>query len=212
MQVPVLNIAGQQVDTVDLPESIFGAKINVGLMHQAYVRQMANARQGTHKVKTRGENNRTKAKWYRQKGTGRARHGSRNAPIFVGGGVAHGPKPRDYTRDMPKKMRQGALRSLLSVLVRDGQLIVVDSITLDDHKTKAMEAVLSNLVGEASALILLADRNENVERATRNLQNAMTLRTQYLNVRDVLKHDKVILPLDSLEFITNWLELPAKVN
>lgn len=212
MQVPVLNTAGQQVDTVELPDDIFGVEINVGLMHQAYVRQLANARQGTHKVKTRGENNRTKAKWYRQKGTGRARHGSRNAPIFVGGGIAHGPKPRDYTRDMPKKMRRGALRSLLSVLVRDGQLIVVDQVSLDDHKTKTMQSILNNLVGEERVLILLATPNENVERATRNLQNAMTLRTQYLNVRDVLKHDKVIMTLDSLAFITNWLSVPAKVK
>ncbi|PJF44883.1 MAG: 50S ribosomal protein L4 [Phototrophicales bacterium] len=212
MQVPVLNTAGQQVDTVELPDSIFGVEVNVGLMHQAYVRQMANARQGTHKVKSRGEVNRTKAKWYRQKGTGRARHGSRNAPIFVGGGVAHGPKPRDYTQAMPKKMRRGALRSLLSALVRDGQIVVVDQLTIDDHKTKTMKQVLNNLVGDASALILLAGPNENVERATHNLQNAMAIRVLNLNVRDALKHDKVILPLDALAIITDWLAVPAKAE
>lgn len=212
MQVPVMNTAGQQVDTVELPDDIFGVEVNVGLMHQAYVRQMANARQGTHKTKTRSENARSKQKWYRQKGTGRARHGSRNAPIFVGGGIAHGPRPRDYNKDMPKKMRRAALRSLLSVLVRDEQLIVVNEVSIDDYKTKSMQAVLSNLVGDASALILLATPNENVERATRNLENAMTLRTQNLNVRDALKHDKVILPLDSLEVITAWLGQPTPVN
>ncbi len=120
MKVPVRNMAGKEVDTIELPADIFEAEINIDLMHQAYVRQMANARLGTHKTKTRGEVNRTKRKWYRQKGTGRARHGSRNAPIFVGGGVAHGPLPRKYRKDMPKKMRRAALRSALSAQAAAG--------------------------------------------------------------------------------------------
>ena len=210
MQVPVWNTAGQQVSTVDLPEDIFGVEVNVGLMHQHFVRQMANARQGTHKTKSRGEVARTKAKWYRQKGTGRARHGSRNAPIFVGGGVAHGPKPRDYSKKMPKKMRRGALRSLLSAVLRDEQLIIVDQFEVTESKTKAVQEALQNLVQDASAIVLLADKNDNVERGARNLANAMTLRVQYLNIRDVLKHDKVILTLDSLEIIKNWLGTAAQ--
>lgn len=205
MQVPVWNTAGQQISTVDLPDDIFGVEVNVGLMHQHYVRQTANMRQGTHKTKTRGEVARTKAKWYRQKGTGRARHGSRNAPIFVGGGVAHGPQPRDYSKKMPKKMRRGALRSLLSAVVRDDQLIVVDKFEVTDGRTKAVKEALTNLVQDASAIILLAERNENVENGARNLDYAMTLRVQYLNIRDVLKHDKVILTLDALEIISAWL-------
>ncbi|MCA9926787.1 MAG: 50S ribosomal protein L4, partial [Anaerolineales bacterium] len=115
MKVPVFNMAGEEVKSIDLPATVFEAKINRGLMHQALVRQMANARLGTHKVKGRSEVNRTSAKAYRQKGTGRARHGSRRAPIFVGGGVAHGPLPRDYSKKMPRKMRRAALRSALSV-------------------------------------------------------------------------------------------------
>ncbi|HIE38386.1 MAG TPA: 50S ribosomal protein L4, partial [Anaerolineae bacterium] len=115
MVVPVRNMVGEQVDEIELPPDIFEAPVNVSLMHQALVRQLANARLGTHKTKSRGEVNRTKAKWYRQKGTGRARHGSRNAPIFVGGGVAHGPRPRSYGKRMPRKMRRAALRSALSV-------------------------------------------------------------------------------------------------
>lgn len=205
MQVPVWNTAGQQVSTVDLPEDIFGVEVNVGLMHQHFVRQMANARQGTHSTKSRGEVRRTKAKWYRQKGTGRARHGSRNAPIFVGGGVAHGPKPRDYSKKMPKKMRRGALRSLLSALVRDDQLVVVDRFEVTENKTKAVREALNNLVQDASAIVLLAEKNDNVENGIRNLENAMSLRVNYLNIRDVLKHDKVILPLDALEVIKAWL-------
>jgi large subunit ribosomal protein L4 len=197
---------GEQVKTVNLPEDIFGVEINVGLMHQAYVRQMANARQGSHKAKTRGEVNRTTAKWYRQKGTGRARHGSRKAPIFVGGGVAHGPKTeKRYTKEMPRQMRRQALRCALSVLVRDDQLIVVEDINITEPKTKIMRDILNKLVGDASAIVLLGQRNENVERATYNLAKAMTLNAMYLNVRDLLSHDKVIMPLEALNVIINWL-------
>ena len=148
MEFPVVDISGKQVSKIELPADIFEAKINVGLMHQAYVRQMANGRQGTHDSLRRGEVRMTKAKWYRQKGTGRARHGARSAPIFVGGGTAHGPHPRDYSKDMPKKMRQGAIRSALSALVRDQQLVVVDKLQLDTPKTKEIRKMLSELVGD----------------------------------------------------------------
>ena len=201
MQVPVMDINGKQVKTIDLPADIFGVEINTGLMHQAYVRQMANARLGTHKTKTRSEIRMTKAKWYRQKGTGRARHGAKSAPIFVGGGVAHGPRPRKYTKDMPRKMRQQAIRSTLSALARDDQLVFVDALNVETPKTKAMVETLRKLVGENTALVLLADSNDNVERSIRNLPEAKYLRANYLNVRDLLKYDKVIVPLDALETI-----------
>lgn len=212
MEVPIRNMAGQEVGTTDLREDIFGVEVNVGLMHQAYVRQMANARQGTHKAQTRSEVDRTKAKWYRQKGTGRARHGSRNAPIFVGGGVAHGPRPRSYVKDMPKKMRRQALRCALSALAADEQIVVVDDLSIDTPKTKAMLEVMNNLVGEESALILLPERNENVEKSSRNIANALTLRVSYLNIRDMLTHDKIIISLEALEIINDWLGKPVKVN
>jgi large subunit ribosomal protein L4 len=207
MEVPVLNMAGDQIGTIELPADIFEVEVNVGLMHQAYVRQMANARLGTHKTKTRGEINRTKAKWYRQKGTGRARHGARSAPIFVGGGVAHGPQPRDYSKKMPRKMRRQALRSALSALAADGQLVVVDQLTLDaSPSTRVMDGILYNLVGaENTALVLVADRSEAIERSVRNLPNARTLRASYLNVRDLLSHDRVIIPQDALEVIQLFL-------
>jgi large subunit ribosomal protein L4 len=201
MQVPVMDINGKQVKTIDLPADIFGVEINTGLMHQAYVRQMANARLGTHKTKTRSEIRMTKAKWYRQKGTGRARHGAKSAPIFVGGGVAHGPRPRKYTKDMPRKMRQQAIRSTLSALARDDQLVFVDALNVETPKTKAMVETLRKLVGENTALVLLADSNDNVERSIRNLSEAKYLRANYLNVRDLLKYDKVIVPLDALDTI-----------
>lgn len=201
MEFPVLNASGTQVQTIDLPADIFEVDINVGLMHQAYVRQMANARQGNHKTKTRAEVKMTTAKWFRQKGTGRARHGAKSAPIFVGGGVAHGPRPRKYTQKMPKKMRREAVRSALSALVRDNQLVVVDEICMDSPKTKDMAQLLNHLVGEQSALVLLPERDVNVERSISNLANAMYLRASYLNIRDLLTHDKVIMPLAALEVI-----------
>ncbi len=205
MKVPVLNMAGKEVDKVDLPPEIFNVEINVGLMHQAFVRQMANARQGTAKAKTRSEVIRTKAKWYRQKGTGRARHGSRNAPIFVGGGKAHGPRPRSYDKKMPRKMRRAALRSALSALVRDEQLVVVDEFTLDEPRTKLAAQVIQTLAGDQSALILLPERDEIVLKSIRNLPDARTLHARYLNIRDLFKHDKVIMPLSALEVIQSYL-------
>lgn len=205
MEVPVRNMAGQEVSKVTLSPDIFEVEVNVGLMHQAYVRQTANARQGTAATKTRSDVDRTKAKWFRQKGTGRARHGSRNAPIFVGGGKAHGPQPRSYEKDMPKKMRRQALRSALSALAKDGQIVVVDDFTVSEGKTKEVKQVLSKLVGDSTAVILLADRNEPVENAARNLDNAMTLRAMYLNIRDLLSHDRLIIPLGALEVLNAWL-------
>lgn len=205
IKLPVLDMNGQQTGERELPSDIFEAPVNIGLMHQAYVRQMANARLGTHKTKTRGEVNRTKRKWYRQKGTGRARHGSRNAPLFVGGGVAHGPLPRKYRKDMPKKMRRAALRSALSAKAADGEIVLVDKLEVDRPKTRIMQEVLYNLVGESSALVLLAEANENVQLSLRNLPDARYLRASYLNVRDLLMFDKVVVPLDALDRIADWL-------
>lgn len=203
MQFPVLNSAGQEVSQVELPPDVFEAKINVGLMHQAFVRQMANARQGTHNTRSRGQIRATGGKWYRQKGTGRARHGAQSAPIFVGGGLAHGPKPRDYTKKMPRKMRQGAIRSTLSALVRDEQLVLLDELAMDAPKTKAMRELIESLVGEQSALIVVTAEQKAVRKSVSNLANAHSIIANFLNVRDLLKYDKVIVPLASLDVITS---------
>lgn len=205
MNVSVFNMAGEEVGNVDLPESIFEAKVNRDLMHQALVRQMANARQGTHKVKGRSEVNRTTAKMYRQKGTGNARHGSRRAPIFVGGGVAHGPKPRSYVKDMPRKMRRAALRSALTVKASNGDIVVLDNLSMDKPKTKEMAMVLGRLAEGSSTLVLLAEKNEAVEKSIRNLANVKSIRAGYLNVRDLLGYDKIVMPLSSLEMINGFL-------
>jgi large subunit ribosomal protein L4 len=202
MKVPVFNQTGKEIKTIDLPADIFEVEVNTGLMHQAYVRQMANARLGTHKVQRRGEVSLTTAKWYRQKGTGRARHGARSATQFVGGGRPKGPTPHKYTKDMPKKMRRQAIRCTLSALLRDEQLVFVDFLSLDAPKTKEMRAILTAVVGaDHTALVLTAERNDNVERSIHNLEDAHVIRASYLNIRDLLKFDKVIVPLDALDVI-----------
>lgn len=212
MQVPVRNVAGEEVTQVELPAEIFEANINTGLMWQYYQMQRDNARQGTAKVKTRSEVNRTHAKWYRQKGTGRARHGSRNAPIFVGGGRTFGPKPHKYTKHMPKKMRHAALRSALSACLRDGQLIFVDTLTMDQPKTKTVAGIISTLVGDQTALILVPERMEALEASIHNLPRAFALRASYVNVRDLFQYDRVIIPLASLDVIKTILGKTAPVT
>jgi large subunit ribosomal protein L4 len=175
-------------------------------MHQALVRQMANARQGNHKAKTRAEVNYSTAKIYRQKGTGRARHGSRKAPIFVGGGKAHGPRPRKYTKNMPRKMRRAALCSALSVKAGQGDIVLLDDIQMDAPKTKQMATMARTLVGNESVLLLLPDRNENVEKSARNMADLKALRANYLNIRDLLGYNKIVMPLSALEVVTGFLD------
>jgi large subunit ribosomal protein L4 len=200
-----MNIEGQEVNRVELPADIFEANINRGLMHQALVRQLANARLGTHKAKTRGEVSYSTSKIYRQKGTGRARHGSRKAPIFVGGGKAHGPQPRSYRKKMPRQMRHAALRSALSVKAQAGDIVVLDEITLLQPKTKEIMTIMKRLAGDSSVLLLMPERNENVELSTRNLSGVKTLRATYLNIRDLLGFDKIVLPLAALDVIGSFL-------
>ena len=205
MKVDVKDIKGKTVGELDLPDDIFSIKPHMAVMHQALVRQQANARLGTHKAKTRGEVRGTTAKWYRQKGTGRARHGDRKAPIFVGGGQAHKPQPRDYSKKMPRKMRRLALRSALSAKAAANEIIIVDSLALDEPKTAAMAEVLGNLEVEGSAVVLLSERNENVEKSARNLKHVKTLRAGYLNIRDLLGHSYVIMPKDAVSTIEGFL-------
>lgn len=204
MEVDVLNMEGQKVRTVELPSAIFEAKINVDLMHQAYVRQMANARLGTHSTKSRGEVSGGGRKPWRQKGTGRARQGSIRAPQWVGGGRAHATRPRDYSLNMPLKMRRAALRSALSVKAQEKGVVVVDELSLPEPKTKLMAEALNRLIGEDSALILIPEKNPQYDlivRSTNNLPDAKTLLASYLNIRDLLGYQKVILPLETLDVL-----------
>jgi len=208
MEVDVLNMEGQKIRTVELPALIFEAPINIDLMHQAYVRQMANARLGTHSTKTRGEVSGGGKKPWKQKGTGRARQGSTRAAQWVGGGKVHTPKPRDYFLPMPQKMRQAALRSALSVKASEKAIVVVDDLNLTEAKTKLMAQVMTKLVGDETAVILIPVKNpayETIIRSANNLPKTKTLLANYLNVRDLLKFDKVILPLQSLDVISAHL-------
>ena len=204
MLVDVFNMEGQKVSTVELPPSIFEAPVFEDLMHQAVVRQMANARLGTHDTKTRAEVSGGGRKPWRQKGTGRARQGSTRAPHWKGGGGAHTPHPHSYYLSMPRKMRQAALRSALSAKAAEASIVVVDELKLAEPKTRLMATALNALVGEASALVLVPEKGsyEMVIRSTRNLPDAKILVAGYLNIRDLLVFDKVVMPLSSLNVIS----------
>jgi len=208
MKVDVLNMEGKKVSEVELPAAVFEAPINVDLMHQAYVRQMANARLGTHETKVRSEVAGGGAKPWKQKGTGRARQGSRRAAQWVGGGRIHTPHPRSYEQRMPKKMRQAALRSALSAKAADAGVILVDDLKLDEVKTRFMANAISSLVGEATALIVMPSKDQSydeVMRSADNLVDTKVLLANYLNIRDLLGFDKVILPVKALDTLVAHL-------
>jgi len=199
MKVDVLNMQGQKVATTELPAAIFEAPILEEVMHQALVRQLANGRLGTRKTKTRGEVSGGGKKPWRQKGTGRARQGSIRSPQWRGGGRVHTPMPRDFSLRMPRKMRHAALRSALSVKAAQSEIVVLDELTMAGPKTKEMAAALNRLVGDASALIILPGPDEMVEKSVRNLPTAKTLRASYLNIRDLLGYDRVVMPLGTVD-------------
>jgi large subunit ribosomal protein L4 len=203
MEVDVFNMEGQKVSTVELPAAIFEAPIYIDLMHQAVVRQNANARLGTHETKTRSEVSGGGRKPWKQKGTGRARQGSTRAPHWKGGGKVHTPHQHGYTLAMPKKMRRIALRSALTVKLAEENLVVVDELALAEPKTRLMAKALNSLVGESSALVLIPEKvaYEVVIRSSNNLPDTKVLLASYVNIRDLLKFDKLVLPLSALEVI-----------
>jgi large subunit ribosomal protein L4 len=209
MKLDVYNIKGKKLEQqAELPAAIFEAPINNDLMHQAFLRQMANARIGTHSTKTRGEVRGGGKKPWRQKGTGNARQGSTRSPQWVGGGKVHTPKPRDHSLDMPKKMRQAALRSALSAKAAGKEIVLVDTFGLDEPKTKVVAEAVNNLAGEGTVLLVLSQKDENyakVMRAGRNLPVFKALLANYINIRDLLGYDKLILPLDSIKAIESFL-------
>ena len=202
MKVDVVNVEGKKLRQVELPAEVFEAPINVDLMHQAYVRQMANARLGTHKTKSRGEVSGGGRKPWKQKGTGRARQGTIRAPQWVGGGRVHTPRPRSYEKKMPRKMRQAALRSVLSQKAAESSVVVVDEFALAEPKTRVMAVALENLVGDATALLLLPEKNQEYEvamRTSENIPTAKVLLSGYLNVRDILGFDKLVISEKTLD-------------
>ncbi len=206
MKVPVRNMAGKAIDEIELRDDIFGIAPNEAAMHQALVRQLANARLATATTKTRAEVRGGGRKPWRQKGTGRARHGSIREPQWRGGGTVFGPRPgRNYRQAMPRKMRRLALRSGLSVKAREKRLIILDELKMSAPKTKEMLAVLEGLTGSFSILILLPERDLNVEKSANNIPGTKTLHAQYLNLADIFGHDYLIMPLAALKVVEDIL-------
>ena len=205
MRVPVRNMAGDTVGEIDLNDAVFGIEPHVAVMHQALVRQMANARLGTHATKTRGMVAGGGRKPWRQKGTGRARQGTIRAPQWRGGGTVFGPTPRSYEQKMNRKMRRLALRSALSAKTADDQLLVVDDLAVDAAKTREMIALLDRLGVDSSVLMLLPERNEMVELSARNLPYVKVQRATNLSVRDLLGYDYIMVTRGAVEQIEGIL-------
>jgi large subunit ribosomal protein L4 len=219
MLLPLKNVTGQQIGDIELSDAVFAAPVSKSLMHQALVRQLANARLGTHDTKVRWEVSGGGKKPWRQKGTGRARQGSIRASQWIGGGTAFGPTPRKYTQALPKKMQRAALRSALTLKAAAGQIIVVDEFTLDEPKTKNMVHVLSNLRSEdgqayGSVLMVVAEKDDAIWRSTNNLPKVKAIVSGYINVRDLLGYDTLMLSQDAVEHIQQWLsaDAPAAVE
>ena len=205
MQASVMNLAGDKVGEIELADAIFAAPINEPLMHQALLRQLANARLGTHQVKGRSQVAGGGRKPWKQKGTGRARQGSIRAAQWRGGGIIFGPTPRSYDQKMPRQMRHAALCSALSVKAAEEKVVVLDALQIAEPRTREMAAALERLAVDNSALILLADRNDNVERSASNLAGVKLLRAHYLNLRDLLRYEYVVIPQDALAVLEGIL-------
>jgi large subunit ribosomal protein L4 len=208
MEVDVFNMKGKKVSTAELSPAIFEAPVKVDLMHQAYVRQMANSRLGTHSTKGRSEVSGGGRKPWRQKGTGRARQGSTRAAQWVGGGKIFTPKPRSYDKTMPKKMRRAALRSALSVKASEGEIILMDEFKLEEVKTRNMAEALRTVAGDSTVLLLIPENSpeyEGVKRACANIANVKTLLASYLNIRDLLGYENLVMPVAALDVIESYL-------
>ncbi|NLX69651.1 MAG: 50S ribosomal protein L4 [Clostridiales bacterium] len=199
--VDLYNIEGTPVGEINLDDGVFGVEINEAVLYQVVKMQLANKRQGTQSALTRAEVRGGGRKPWRQKGTGRARHGSIRSPIWIKGGVTFAPKPRDYSYTLPKKIRRLAMKSALSSKVANNEIIVLDSLNLPEAKTKEMVKVLKNLEVERKALIVLPGRDEKVLRAARNIPGVKLAYTNTLNVLDILNYDTFIVTQDAVRQI-----------
>ncbi|MFC1994070.1 50S ribosomal protein L4 [Chloroflexota bacterium] len=201
MQISVYNRSGQEVEQIDLDETVFGLSVNQAVVHQAMVRQLANARTGTASTKTRGQVAGSTKKMYRQKHTGNARAGSRRSPLRRGGGVTFGPQPRSYKQAMPKKMRRLALKCMLSAKVADEELRVIESLELAEPSTKDMLSILKALDIKSSVLVVTAEPRANVIKSARNIQKVKTLPANLLNVIDLLSHKNLLMTVDAARLV-----------
>lgn len=212
MKVDVVDINGKKVKEIQLPASIFEAPVNTDLMHQAYVRQLANARLGTHDTKDRGEVSGGGRKPWRQKGTGRARQGSTRAAQWVGGGKIHTPHPRDYSLDMPKKMRRAAVRSALSAKASEQAIIVVDQFTIKEAKSKLLSQAVKKIVGNHSALLVIPEKDSKIDVliSADNISDIKVLMVKYLNIRDMLTFDRIILEEPAISVLESYLKISKR--
>lgn len=209
MQVDVYNTAGEVVTQTELDETVWGIEPHIAVMHQALLRQQANARKGTHDTLTRGRVRGGGKKPWRQKGTGRARQGSTRAPQWKGGGVVFGPHPRSYRQQLPRKMRRLAIRSALSAKLRDDRVTIIQGLHDIEPRTKVMKGILAQLPESRSYLIVVPDKVEAVYRAAGNLQDVLTIQAPVLNVRDVLKYERLVVSPEAIELIERLWALPA---
>jgi len=208
MNVDVQDMQGKVVTTTELDETVWGIEPNIQVMHQALLRQLANARLGTRDTKTRGEVRGGGSKPWRQKGTGRARQGSIRSPQWIGGGVVWGPHQQSFKQDMPRKMRRLAVRSALSAKVRDERLTVIDGLAGIEPRTKAMKAVIESLPESRSVLIVTDGMVPTIRKSSGNLENVWVVDARYLNVRDILKFDRLLVTKEAIPVVEGILALP----
>ena len=198
LKTDVLDITGKKVSDIELNEAVFGVEVNEVVVHQVLVNYLANQRQGTQSTKTRAEVRGGGIKPWRQKGTGRARQGSIRAPQWIKGGIALGPKPRDYRYKLPKKVRALAIKSVLTSKLAENKLVVVDKMELETIKTKEMVKVLNNLKAE-KALVVLNEKNLNVQASTRNIEKAKAITVNTINIYDLLRFETLVLDVESVK-------------
>jgi large subunit ribosomal protein L4 len=198
MQAPVYNLAGEVVANIEISDKVFGVPFNEALVHQSVLRQQANARQGNASTKTRGNVSGSTRKLYKQKGTGSARAGSIKSPLRRGGGIVFGPHPRDYHQAMPKSMRRLALRCILSAKLEDGELKILESLKLDEIKTKKVTAILDAMKVDKTTLVVTDTGDVNLVKSARNLPGVKTLPANLLNVVDIISHNTLLMEVDAV--------------
>ena len=204
-EVDLLNSKGENVGKISLPEEIFGQKVNPGLVHEALVSQLAMARQGTASTKTRAEVSGGGAKPWRQKGTGRARAGSNRSPLWRHGGITFGPKTRSYSIAFPKKKRKNAIKQVLSEKIRENRLRVIDSLMLEEGKTKKAKALLEKMGALMGTLVIAKGRDANLSRAFANLPKVKLISVESINIYDLLNYEKIIITRDAIGAIVEGL-------
>ncbi len=214
MKVDVVDLNGKKVKEIELAASIFEAPVNVDLMHQAYVRQMANAHLGTHDTKVRGEVSGGGRKPWRQKGTGRARQGSTRAAQWVGGGRIHTPHPRSYDLKMPLKMRRAAVRSALSARASESAIVVVENLAINEPRTSLLSKAVKNIVGNQTALLVIPEKDSRMDvlLSADNLSDVKVLMAKYLNIRDLLNYDRIIMEESSIDVLESFLSVKERAK